>query len=73
MPKIPKMKYAGTIDLEPKWVDVCRMAERIPKAVPELMPACQIADVVRQAQKHGKKGVMFTFPDRKTMKIKEMK
>jgi len=73
MVNAPKMKYAGMIDLEPTWVTVCNMATRFPKVTPELMPACRLADVVRQAQKHGKKGVMFTFPDRKTMKIRVMK
>ena len=50
-----------TINIEPTWEQLCKMAEidRLPPQ--ELMPACKIADIVRQAQKKGKKSVTFTF------------
>lgn len=51
-----------TIDLEPKWVDLLRsynhMAE---KDLSVFESACNIADIVRQAQKSGKTSVTFMF------------
>lgn len=63
-PPRPKEEIVGYIDLEPKWADLCRIAQRIPKITPELMPACEVADVVRQAQKKGKSGVLFKFANK---------
>lgn len=52
-----------TIDLEPKWVELCNLVKRGGLSPEFLLPACETADVVRQAQKQGKKGVTFLFLD----------
>lgn len=49
------------IDLEPKWTALCKMAHRGVLPAKELMPACEIADIVRQAQKEGKESITFKF------------
>ena len=54
-----------TIDIEPKWEDLCRMAQSGHLPAKELMPACQLADIVRQAQKEGKQSVSFIFQNGK--------
>jgi len=61
------MKSMGTIDIEPTWESLCRLAASGGILPEELMPACKIADVVRQAQKAGKKRVEFTFPSKTTI------
>ena len=61
-----------TIDLEPKWVDLCKMAQSGHLQPKELMQACEVADIVRQAQKAGAKAVEFSFTDGKVeVEIKE--
>src|SRR5262245_42275042 len=52
-------KASGTIDLEPTWESLCRIADRGALKAGELMPACRIADTVRQAQKAGKTSITF--------------
>ena len=49
------------IDIEPKWLDLCKEVGRGNFNAEILEPACKIADIVRQAQKQGKKEVVFTF------------
>ena len=50
------------IDLEPTWEDLCRaVASGALKDAMILKPACKIADIIRQAQKQGKKEVTFSF------------
>ncbi len=58
-----KNKIIGTIDIEPRWVDLCSLSTRGGLSPKFLLPACETADVVRQAQKQGKKGVTFLFLD----------
>ena len=61
-----------TIDIEPLWIDVVKIYERITgKDLSVLYPACNIADVVRQAQKQGKNEVTFILNDDGTSTIKE--
>lgn len=62
-----KKKIVTTIDIEPTWEYLCRMVIN-----PEdLMPACKIADMVRQAQKRGSKSITFTF-DKDDIEIEEV-
>lgn len=61
MTKAYKYPRTTTIDIEPKWADLCMISERGALRPKELLPACKIADVVRQAQKHGAKSVSFSF------------
>ena len=56
------MKYAGTIDIEPTWETLCKMAQQGVLPPEQLMPACQIADTIRQAQKRGAKKIIVGFP-----------
>jgi len=58
MPRIPM----GTIDIEPTWETLCNMAKRGVLPAEQLMPACKIADTIRQAQKAGLSGVIVKFP-----------
>jgi hypothetical protein len=56
-----------TIDIEPTWEVVLRIALGSKNPLDfekQLLPAIKIADVVRQAQKQGKKAVIFTFPSK---------
>lgn len=75
MPTAPKRKIAGYIDVEPRWEALCVMAQRKILPPEELMPACKLADTLRQAQKAGKKGLIVTFPEGKTgaISFKELK
>jgi len=62
-----------TIDLEPTWSDVCSMLKTghiKHEDADLLLPACEIADTVRQAQKKGKKRVIFEFVDDKKTQVK---
>lgn len=68
-----KTKY---IDVEPKWEDILNEFIKISsihkhpqELLDQLRPTCRIADIVRQAQKSGKKSVTFTFGAGKTFKI----
>lgn len=54
-------KPTMTIDLEPTWEQLCGAAQSGALRPIELLPACKIADIVRQAQKAGKEKVVFTF------------
>jgi hypothetical protein len=54
------------IDIEPKWADLCRVADRGALKPSFLLPACETADVVRQAQKSGARSVVFSFRSRKS-------
>jgi hypothetical protein len=49
------------IDIEPTWEALCHLSDRGLVNVKELIPACQVADMVRQAQKKGAISVTFTF------------
>lgn len=51
------------IDTEPTWVALCHVAERGALNAKELIPACMIADSVRQAQKNGAKSITFFFDE----------
>ena len=64
-----KGKQIGTIDLEPTWENLCNMAQSGHLQPKELMQACKLADIVRQAQKQGKKSVTFTFPNNKEAEV----
>jgi hypothetical protein len=55
------MKETQTIDIEPTWEALCNMAFHGHIKADLLMPACKIADTVRQAQKRGDKSVTFKF------------
>ena len=66
------------IDIEPTWVDILKVAikkEKDPAVLhmlKELEPALEITDIVRQAQKKGRKNVLFDFgaPNDPSMSIK---
>lgn len=53
------------IDIEPRWVNLCNMADRGYIKASALLPACEMTDVIRQAQKTGAKSVTFRFANRK--------
>lgn len=53
-----------TIDIEPKWVDLCHLVSSSALPAEELIPACQLADTVRQAQKAGRKSITFDLSGR---------
>jgi len=55
----------ATLDIEPTWETICNMVENNLASAKELLPACKIADVVRQAQKNGKQSVTFKFDKEK--------
>lgn len=67
--KPSKPEPAGTIDLEPTWAGLCRIASRGAINAEELMPACKIADLVRQAQKAGKAEITFDLSS-KAIKVR---
>lgn len=50
-----------TIDLEPTWTELCNASQAGALQPRELLPACQIADKIRQAQKAGAESITFTF------------
>lgn len=54
-------KRIGIVDTEPTWVGLCNAAQSGAIEPKELLQACKTADVVRQAQKDGKKSVTFEF------------
>lgn len=56
-----KKRKAGTIDIEPTWESLCYAVNRGALKGEALLPACKIADAVRQAQKKGKKSITFKF------------
>lgn len=64
-----RMIQQATIDLEPTWQSLCRMAERGQLSASELQPACKIADIIRQAQKSGDKSVTFVFQPDGTIEV----
>jgi hypothetical protein len=51
----------GTIDVEPTWESLCISSYKHGLTAEVLMPACKIADAVRQAQKKGAKSITFKF------------
>ena len=54
------IKKIETIDIEPTWSELCQMGERGRiKNWSILMPACALADQIRQAQKAGKRSITF--------------
>lgn len=53
----------GTIDLEPTWESLCNASQVGALQPIELLPACIIADKIRQAQKAGAESITFTFGD----------
>lgn len=56
-------KKIKTIDLEPTWAELCNACQAGALQPSELLPACQIADKIRQAQKSGAESITFTFGD----------
>lgn len=54
-------KKTFTIDLEPTWESLCNASQDGALEPAELMPACIIADKIRQAQKAGANSITFTF------------
>lgn len=58
-------KFVGTIDCEPTWETLLKEITSGVLKTEILLPAIRIADVVRQAQKQGKKQVIFSFPNTK--------
>jgi len=61
-----------TIDIEPTWETLCNLAHGGALDAKELMPACKVADMVRQAQKKGKKGITFTFTKEGKTNVEEV-
>jgi hypothetical protein len=59
--KKAEIKEQLTIDVEPKWTSLCNLVQSGHLEGKFLQPACKLADVVRQAQKSGKKSVTFKF------------
>jgi hypothetical protein len=53
-----------TIDIEPTWTAICNGVQHGHFQADALLPACQVADIVRQAQKQGVKRLLFVFPDK---------
>ncbi len=49
------------IDIEPTWESLCNLSQKGGLPAKELLPACIIADKVRQSQKEGAKSVTFFF------------
>lgn len=49
------------INVEPTWESLCYLASENCLPAIELMPACAVADLVRQAQKKGAKSITFSF------------
>jgi hypothetical protein len=47
------------VDIEPTWTNIGRMLLRNDSDFESIKPALAIADIVRQAQKSGKKQVIF--------------
>lgn len=64
--KSKKRKIVGTIDIEPTWESLCYAVNRGALKGEALLPACKIADAVRQAQKKGKKSITFKFKDKQS-------
>ncbi len=58
-------KFVGMIDVEPTWEVLCIEVQKGVLKADMLLPACRIADVVRQAQKQNKKNIIFTFEEGK--------
>jgi hypothetical protein len=56
-----------TIDIEPSWVSILNVAKSIrsEEMIEELRQPCLIADVVRQATKHGKSVTFYPTADGK--------
>lgn len=52
-------QQTGTIDVEPTWVAICRMVGLGTVKAEELIPACRLADIIRQAQKSGNEKITF--------------
>jgi hypothetical protein len=50
-----------TIDMEPTWETLCNLSAADVLPAKELMPACKLADKIRQAQKSGAKSITFVF------------
>lgn len=57
------------IDLEPKWADLLRYFLDNPKNYDILKPCAETMDTIRQAQKEGKKRVIFEFVNNKETNI----
>ncbi len=66
-------KYAGKIDIEPTWKGLCNEVSKGFIKADILLPACEIADRVRQAQKQGKKNIVFTFEGNKVLVDEDLK
>jgi hypothetical protein len=60
------------IDIEPTWQELCAISEKGCLPPIELMGACNIADIVRQAQKKGAVSVTFTFDANGDTEIEEL-
>lgn len=60
-----KKQKTMTIDLEPTWEGLCHLVVKGNLPADELIPACKLADIVRQAQKQGKAKVTFSFENGK--------
>ena len=60
-----------TIDIEPTWIALGKICVR-DEFKGELDKALEIADLVRQAQKSGKKAIEFSFPNKKEVVVVEI-
>jgi hypothetical protein len=61
----------GFMDIEPTWVALLSVVER--GANPEILrPACELADEIRQAQKHGAKSIKLTFDKKGKVMLREV-
>jgi hypothetical protein len=61
-----KRKY---IDIEPTWEALLEGVRNKSLPADVLKPACEIADLVRQAQKQGKKSITIKFKDKQSKAI----
>jgi hypothetical protein len=62
-------KMEEIVDLEPTWEAMCKMTTSGHIKADLLLPACKIADVVRQAQKAGHKSITIVFEDDNKIRI----
>jgi hypothetical protein len=59
-----------TINIEPSWESLCIAVGRGALNAEVLLPACQLTDAVRQAQKSGANQVIITFtPGQRDFKL----
>lgn len=55
------------IDIEPTWEAILKGVESGALKAEALRPVCKIADMIRRAQKDGKKSITFSFEGKDTI------